>query len=480
MGHIQSDDFREEVIAQLRGLELERSKDSISICQYEDQERLNCLQILTLEQRLDNQLLEQESQMREYKADVERLNSDYATLVKEKEQMVELSVEMSRQLQELRKQYAESLNAHKVLQKQSSERYDKFQKQFEEELVKSRGFQQEAMNVQMQLNNALNDKLAAFADVQRLQNQLDKLQGSSTTTASKMSNELEKQIGEYKKKVIDLEKHEGELESEVKELNQELAKQKKTKQNVAQTDKRYTEMKERLAELENSNAEAEAKAKQLESDSNALLSSNSELQSMLDRAKADLQSEKNRSRNKIDAVNKKLRAFTATKEPLSEPSLLLTPGTKSVYEPKIKLSNDAADEKHDEKTAKVLVNNRRTKAVPLATVNGNVQQRQTMPQKHKELENSMHSAEAPEEENNLSKTANQQKKKKRKLGVSKKPLIVEDDAEQLDFSMAKTKPNTADFFNKLPTPIPHRQSIGGKLISPLKKRNEGLRDLFKF
>ncbi|KAK9390187.1 hypothetical protein V1515DRAFT_589470 [Lipomyces mesembrius] len=83
------------------------------------------------------------------------------------------------------------------------------------------------------------------------------------------------------------------------------------------------------------------------------------------------------------------------------------------------------------------------------------------------------------EELESSALAVQQKKKKRKLGQSRGPTLFDD----MNEGSLESKPNKARLDvasrTKIAAPVAQRAFLGAKTISPLKKRNEKLRDMFK-
>ncbi|KAK9346685.1 hypothetical protein V1522DRAFT_420788 [Lipomyces starkeyi] len=83
------------------------------------------------------------------------------------------------------------------------------------------------------------------------------------------------------------------------------------------------------------------------------------------------------------------------------------------------------------------------------------------------------------EELESSALAVQQKKKKRKLGLSRVPTLFDEVNEgSLESEPKKTRLDVASR-TKMAAPVAQRAFLGAKTISPLKKRNEKLRDMFK-
>ncbi|KAK9375319.1 uncharacterized protein V1513DRAFT_443481 [Lipomyces chichibuensis] len=83
------------------------------------------------------------------------------------------------------------------------------------------------------------------------------------------------------------------------------------------------------------------------------------------------------------------------------------------------------------------------------------------------------------EELERSALAVQQKKKKRKLGLSRGPTLFDEVNEgSLESEPKKAKLDVASR-TKMAAPVAQRAFLGAKEISPLKKRNEKLRDMFK-
>ncbi|KAK9325080.1 hypothetical protein V1517DRAFT_4936 [Lipomyces orientalis] len=499
-------------------------QDSVHTTQLQglyEQDRLSKILAVRLEQQkseLDLRLMEQESEATRLHLDIKRLEVALKNITKE-------NTKLQSDLTLGEKRYTALEQLKEAVEKKGADA--------REECVKATVAVVES---QKRANEVTHENLKMIKEIQTLNDMIkgltedvnarDKATIERASLAEKKSTDLEKRLqaaedgtNKIEKENAALKKHNKELESRCKDLEKKLLETESDSLRERNATRR-TEKKE-LRDLE----------KQHGDEITELTAKLTKQTALTEKAEKELANVKEQSRTKLAVLEKKLqtaqskiksttgnRGKSATIEALP-PALLFTPEPDRRQPQNVRSRANAAPDKLLEKSTFSMTPflNRQASVMPLSPVDTNRQDEKSTEwlvesatdestettsrtdsdyvepakkqneskvrvskpdQSRRSTSTAASLAALVSEELGNSTSAVQPKKKKRRLGASRGPTLFDEAEGTLETEPKKGRLDVAAG-TKMAVPVAQRAFLGAKTISPLKKRNEKLRDMFK-
>ncbi|KAK9494757.1 hypothetical protein V1508DRAFT_411775 [Lipomyces doorenjongii] len=495
--------------------------DSIHAIQLQDlyeQDRLSEILTVKLEQQkseLERQLVEQVSERKSLEINTKRLEITLKDIVKE-------NAKLQSDLTLSEKRYAAIEQTKETTEKKLVEAQKESataSREMVESLKKSNEVTRENLKLMMEIKT-LKDQMKSLNNVTGAR---EKATEEKAIQAERKSSELERRLGAVEDSANKMGNENATLKTRNKEL-EEICKELQKK--VREIEKES--LRERNAASKADKKELTILEKQHRDEITALTTQltrqtmlTEKAQNELAKAKEQFQEKQAALETKLDAARSQLKNTTGKRSARVEApatSLLFAPGPDRSQPQNLRSKEDVAPEKLLAQSSFSMTPflNRQSGVMPLSPVDTNRQYEKSIEvekardessestsrsdsdyveptakpktsnaalqkpvQRRRSASTAASLAALVSEDLESSALAVQQKKKKRKLGPSRGATLFDDVNEgSLESEPKKARLDVASR-TKMAAPVAQRAFLGAKTISPLKKRNEKLRDMFK-